>query len=234
MKKSDVKELIPVVQFRRLTVSLSVVCICVVFLAATVGAQSKKKSAPKQATKDEKECHISEDMPAKTPASELRIPDVQVVDQNGRKVNFYSDLIKGKLVVVNLIYTTCTSICPLHGASFARLQTLLGQRLGKEVYLVSVTIDPATDTPDRLKAWGAKFGAQPGWTLVTGNKGEIEDIVKAFSGELPNRADHSPVAYMINDPKRIRIRAYGLGDSAKWSQLMAELSSVTNDTSRVR
>ena len=227
MKKNDVKELIPVVQFRRFTVSLTVVCICVVFLAATVGAQSRRKSVPKPTAKDEKECHVSEGMPAKAPASELRIPDVEVVDQSGRKVNFYSDLIKGKLVVVNLIYTTCKSICPLHGASFARLQTLLGQRLGKEVYLISVTIDPATDTPDRLKAWGAKYGAQPGWTLVTGNKGEIEDIVKAFTGELPNRADHSPVAYMINDPKGVRIRAYGLGDSAKWSQLMAELSPIS-------
>jgi len=188
-------------------------------------AQSSRQSDPSSPA-GQKERGTS-DPHAQGPPQTIRIPDVEVLDQNGRKLHFYRDLIKGKLVVVNMVYTTCTSICPLSGESFARLQKLLGERLGRDVHLISVTIDPITDTPEHLKDWGEMFGARPGWTLVTGAKTEIEEIVKAFTGNLPNKDDHSPVAFLINEPKGLRVRTYGLGDSTRWSQLIAELTSVS-------
>ncbi|HLL75605.1 MAG TPA: SCO family protein, partial [Pyrinomonadaceae bacterium] len=100
------------------------------------------------------------------PLQAMRIPDVPVLDQDGRELNFYSDLVRGKTVAVNFIFTTCTTICPPLGATFARVQRDLGERAGRDVHLISVSVDPANDTPERLKAWGAKFKAAPGWTFV--------------------------------------------------------------------
>src|ERR1051325_2332559 len=106
-----------------------------------------------------------------------RMPDVEVLDQNGKKMHFYTDLIRGKTVVLNFIYTDCTAICPMMGRSFSRLQAALGEKLGREVYLISVSMNPETDTPERLKAWGEQFGAKPGWILVTGEKASMDKLL---------------------------------------------------------
>ena len=88
----------------------------------------------------------------------MSIPDLSLLDQQGRKIHFYSDLVKGKTVAINFIFTTCTTICPPLAATFAKTQKLLGDRLGKDVYLISVSVDPVTDTPERLRAWGKVWG----------------------------------------------------------------------------
>src|SRR5262245_5348398 len=93
----------------------------------------------------------------------LEVPDVKVLDQDGREIRFYSDLVKGKIVAINFIFTTCTTICPPLGATFAKLQRSIDPELASEVRLISISVDPAVDTPDRLKAWSQRFGAQPGW-----------------------------------------------------------------------
>src|SRR4030095_10984245 len=98
----------------------------------------------------------------------MSIPDVNVLDQDGNALHFYSDLIKDKTVAINFIFTNCTTICPPLAATFARLQKEMGDKVGKDVHLISISVDPLTDTPERLKAWGAKFKAGPGWTFVTG------------------------------------------------------------------
>ena len=72
----------------------------------------------------------------------VKIPDVVVTDQDGRKVRFYSDLIKDKVVVLSFFYTSCTFVCTRQGKVFSELQSLLGERLGKSVFLISVTRDP--------------------------------------------------------------------------------------------
>jgi protein SCO1 len=95
------------------------------------------------------------------------IPDVELVDQDRKTVHLYSDLVRGRVAALSFIFTTCTTICPLIGANLGRLQTELGQSLGQDISLISVSVDPATDTPQRLKAWGAQFGAKPGWSLLS-------------------------------------------------------------------
>src|SRR6185503_18939342 len=83
--------------------------------------------------------------------SKMDIPDIELLDQDGRKIHFYTDLGKGHTVAINFIFTTCTTICPPLGATFARVQKELGDRMGRDVRLISITVDPATDTPERLK-----------------------------------------------------------------------------------
>src|SRR5690242_17472420 len=107
-----------------------------------------------------------------TASSSLKmvIPDVEVLDQSGNALHFYRDLIKGKTVAINFIFTNCTTICPPLAATFARVQKELGDKVGKDVHFISISVDLLTDTPERLKVWGAKFNAGAGWTFVTGEK----------------------------------------------------------------
>src|SRR6185437_11411150 len=108
--------------------------------------------------------------------SSRRIPDIQIYDQTGRRSNFYSDLIKGKTVAINFIFTTCTGICPPLTATFRRVQQdLIESNL--PVQLISISVDPVTDTPARLQEFATKFHAAPGWTFVTGDAAAINSIL---------------------------------------------------------
>lgn len=151
------------------------------------------------------------------------IPDVAVLDQDGRKLNFYTDLIKNKTVAINFIFTNCTTICPPLAATFARLQKEMGDKVGKDVQLISISVDPVTDTPERLKAWGAKFKAGPGWTFVTGEKQEMDKLLNALGAAVSKREDHTPAMIIGNDSKGVWTRTYGL---AKINQIMGVLNDV--------
>jgi cytochrome oxidase Cu insertion factor (SCO1/SenC/PrrC family) len=143
-------------------------------------------------------------------SSKMTIPDVELLDQDGRKVRFYTDLVKGRTVAVQFIFTTCTTICPPLGATFARLQKELGARAGRDVRLISVSVDPATDTPERMKAWGAKFHAGEGWTFVTGAKPQVDELLRALGAGVSSPADHTPTVLVGNDATGQWTRAYGL------------------------
>ena len=139
-----------------------------------------------------------------------RIPDVPVLDQTGRRLNFYTDLVRGKTVAVNFVFTTCTTVCPPLTATFRRVQQELGERAGREVELISISVDPATDTPERLKSFAEKFKAGPGWTFVTGAKPEIDSLLKALGASAPDRNDHTPMILVGNDAAGHWTRTYGL------------------------
>jgi cytochrome oxidase Cu insertion factor (SCO1/SenC/PrrC family) len=98
-------------------------------------------------------------------------PNVPLITQDGDTVHFFDDLIKDKIVAVNFIYTTCRDSCPLETAQLVRVQDILGDRLGHDVFFYSITIDPEHDTPEVLKAYKAKFGAN--WTFLTGKESDI-------------------------------------------------------------
>lgn len=123
-------------------------------------------------------------------------PDVSVRTQSGEAVHFYRDLVKGRTVAVNFIFTSCTTVCPTMGITFSQVQRLLGKR---DVALVSVSIDPGNDTPQRLASWSRRFGAKPGWTLVTGNKSDIDALLKSLGLFSADPAAHSPVVLVGDD-----------------------------------
>jgi cytochrome oxidase Cu insertion factor (SCO1/SenC/PrrC family) len=166
---------------------------------------------------DKKE--VVEDPAPPVAGQKMNIPDVELLDQNGRKIHFYSDLVKGQTVVINFIFTTCTTICPPLGATFARVQKELGN---KDVRFISISVDPATDTPERLKAWGAKFHAGPGWTFVTGNKPQVDELLRALGASSARREDHSPTILIGNDTKGAWTRTYGLAKTSEIIRLIEE------------
>jgi cytochrome oxidase Cu insertion factor (SCO1/SenC/PrrC family) len=155
----------------------------------------------------------------------MNIPDIEVLDQNGRKIHFYTDLVKGQTVVINFIFTTCTTICPPLGATFARVQKELGDKAGRNVRFISISVDPATDTPERLKAWGAKFHAGEGWTFVTGNKPQVDELLRALGASSARREDHSPTVLIGNDAHGTWTRTYGLANTGQLVQIINDIMS---------
>jgi len=159
------------------------------------------------------------------PDQKKAIPDAELLNQDGKKIHFYSDLIKDKVVIVSFFFTSCALICPMQGERLSKLQAMLGERLGRDVYLVSVSMDPEADPPERLKIWGTQFGARPGWTLVTGRKSEIDKVAMALTGAPAAKGDHSPVVFVGSDKTGRWIRAYGLGEPAKFASLIEEVTA---------
>jgi cytochrome oxidase Cu insertion factor (SCO1/SenC/PrrC family) len=167
----------------------------------------------------------------------MTIPDVEVLDQDGRKLRFYTDLVKGRTVAINFIFTTCTTICPPLGATFARVQKELGERAGRDVQIISVSVDPATDTPERLKAWGAKFKAGAGWTFVTGRKPQVDELLRALGAQAARPEDHSPAVLIGNDARGQWKRAYGLARPTQLVQMIndalaGQLNSSTKESAQ--
>ena len=159
----------------------------------------------------------------------INVPDVPLLDQDGKAVHFYSDLVRGKVVAMNFVFTSCTTICPPMGATFAKLQTLLA---GKDVHLISVSVDPEVDTPQRLKAWAAKFGARPGWTLVTGDRNDVNRLLKALGVYTAGIADHSPLVLLGNEAAHRWTRAYGLAPPAKLAELIDQMIAPAANTKK--
>jgi protein SCO1 len=100
--------------------------------------------------------------------------NIPLITQDGQTVHFYDDLIKGKIVVVNIFYTSCLFTCPLETARLAQVQRMLGGRVGKDIFFYSISIDPDHDTPAVLKDYMAEFDLGPGWTFLTGNSADID------------------------------------------------------------
>jgi len=116
--------------------------------------------------------------------------DVTLVDQDGRSVKLYRDLLQGKIVVVQAIFTTCKESCPVMARRFAVLQDLLGDRVGKEVTLLSFSVDPETDTPERLKAYAAEMKAKAGWLFLTGKKDNVQWALHKLGQFVKQKEDH--------------------------------------------
>jgi cytochrome oxidase Cu insertion factor (SCO1/SenC/PrrC family) len=170
------------------------------------GAKTETKTAPEPATNADS-------------FSSMKIPNAPVLDQNGKQLNFYSDLIKGKTVAINFIFTTCTTICPPLTATFRRVQQDAAAR-GLNVQLISVSVDPTTDTPERLRDFASKFKAEPGWTFVTGDKAEIDSVLQSLGAAVSNKNDHTPMILIGNDTSDYWTRAYGLTSPTRIVELI--------------
>jgi cytochrome oxidase Cu insertion factor (SCO1/SenC/PrrC family) len=126
-------------------------------------------------------------------AARVVLADAPLVDQDGAPARFRSEVIGDRVVVVDFVFTTCTTVCPALSAIFARVQERLGDRLGRGVELVSVSLDPVRDTPARLKAYAARHQAGPHWTWLTGNQEEVEQVLKGLGAYSPNFSAHAPM-----------------------------------------
>jgi protein SCO1/2 len=131
-------------------------------------------------------------------------PNIALTTHDGKTVHFYDDLVKGKTVAIDLIYTHCKDSCPLETARLAQVQKMLGDRVGKDIFFYSISIDPKQDTPEVLRAYAEKFHAGPGWLFLTGKKEDIELLSKKLGlytePDPSNRDGHTPSLLIGNEP----------------------------------
>jgi len=132
--------------------------------------------------------------------------DADLLTQDGEKVRFYSDMLKGKVVVVNMMYARCADACPLITKQLTQVRNELGEQFGSKVYFISLTTDPERDTPQALKKFAQKQDADvAGWTFLTGSKTNVNQILKRMGALADNVESHATVLYILDvDRKRMR------------------------------
>lgn len=131
-------------------------------------------------------------------SAEVDLRDRPLVTQHGQEVMFVSDVIGNDIVVMDFVYTTCTTICPVLSALFNQVQKKLGDDIGNGVTLVSMSVDPIRDTPQRMKAYSAKHNAGDGWLWLTGPKPVVDDVLVGLGAYTTNFEDH-PTMVLIGD-----------------------------------
>jgi protein SCO1/2 len=128
-------------------------------------------------------------------------PNVVLRTHEGKRVRFYEDLIKGRVVSMNFMFTSCSTFCPRATANLLKVQSRLGSRLGRDVFMLSITLDPETDTPQVLKEYAAAHQAKPGWYFLTGDKRDI-DLIRRRLGVFdddPDMTQHTGLLTYGND-----------------------------------
>lgn len=152
-------------------------------------------------------------------------PNVTLITQDGKKVRFYDDLIKGKIVAIDLIYTSCEYACPLETARMAQVQKKLGDRVGSDIFFYSISIDPAHDTPEVLKAYMEKYHVGPGWTFLTGKKEDIDFLSKRlglWSDPSINKDGHMPHLLIGNEATGQWIRGSALDNPSFQARMIGD------------
>lgn len=140
----------------------------------------------------------------------INVADAPLLDQDGRKLRLRTDVMAGRVVVVDFIYTTCTTICPIFTATMASVQERLGPIVGKDVQLITVTVDPVRDTPRRLKEYADRHHANfDGWSFLTGAKADVDAVNRAFGTYTPNIDDHPPMVLVGDTASGQWTRFYG-------------------------
>lgn len=207
--------------------SASVLALVVIFAAALSGFAQGQAPAARPAPSPPSSLENQKAAPGETPSPAKKyFSDVELIDQNGQKVRFYSDVLKDKVVVINTFFTTCVSVCPPMNRNMEKIQEALGDRLGTAAFLVSISVDPETDTPPRLKEYSRRFHARPGWVFLTGKKENVNWALYKLGQYVEAKDDHSTIIIIGNEPKGLWKKALGL---AKADELMKIVEDVIRD-----
>ncbi len=152
--------------------------------------------------------------------------DVVLVNQDGKEMRLYSDLLKGNVVVINAMFTSCNGVCPPMSRNMEMIQEQLGDRLGKGVLLLSFSVNPAVDTPPVLKQYAQRFHAKPGWQFLTGKRENLEVALRKLGQFVEVREDHTNIFIIGNERTGLWKKAFGLANP---QELIKVVESVLND-----
>ena len=169
---------------RHLVASLGVAALgCLAVRTATAEPDRARRSSPRAST----------------------VPNVMLVTHEGKTVRSYDDLIRGKVVAINMMYAECEGICPIATSNLVRVQELLGERVGRDLFMYSLTLRPELDTPERLKEYAEMHGVKPGWLFLTGAPADIQRLRYHLGFFDPNpiidgdKATHTGMVRIGND-----------------------------------
>lgn len=152
--------------------------------------------------------------------------DLKLVNQDGQEMRLYSDLLQGKTVVINAMFTACTGACPVMSGTIAKIQDHLGDRVGQDVRLISISVDPVNDTPAKLKEYAARFNARPGWYFLTGSKENVEAALRKLGQWVDEPASHQTLFLIGNDRTGLWKKAFALAPA---EEVLPVVDSVVND-----
>jgi len=162
----------------------------------------------------------------KQSAAQKYFSDIELVNQNGEKMRLYSDLLQGKTVIINSFFATCQGSCLPMMRNLEKVQEALGDRLGKDARIISISVDPAVDTPPALKAYAKKLQAKPGWYFLTGDKESVEFALKKLGQFVEAKESHVNIFIIGNEKTGLWKKAFGL---AKSEDIVKVVDSVIND-----
>jgi len=139
----------------------------------------------------------------------FNIPNVPLVTHEGKTVMFYDDLIKDKKVLINFMYKTCEATCPLSTAKLAQIQRRLGDRIGRSIFIYSITLEPENDTPEVLKKYAEQYGAGPGWFFLTGTRENIDAVRFKLGERTEDLESHNNIIRLGTGKSWMRLTMFG-------------------------
>ena len=202
-----------------------------IFTTTQNGLAQSPQAAPAAPPAPHDHSHMSKTTEAPSQAQKY-FTDVELINQDGKKVRFYSDVLKGKTVVVNAFFTTCTSVCPPMNRNMEKIQEVFGDRIGRDVFLVSITVDPETDTPTRMKEYAQKFHAGAGWTFLTGKKENLDWALYKLGQYVERKDDHKTIFIIGNEPTGLWKKAFGIANVAELVQVVESVANDKGDTGK--
>ena len=162
---------------------------------------------------------------AESPAHKY-FTDVVLLNQNGERMRLYSDLLRGKVVIIDSFFATCQGSCLPMNRNLEKVQEALGDRMGKDVNIISISVDPAVDTPASLKEYAKKLHAKPGWYFLTGDKQNVDLALNKLGQYVNDKQDHLNIFIIGNERTGLWKKAFGL---ARSDELVKVVESVLND-----
>jgi len=152
--------------------------------------------------------------------------DVVLLNQNGENMRLYSDLLQGKVVIINSFFATCQGSCLPMSRNLEKVQEALGDRMGKDVRIISISVDPAVDKPAKLKEYAKSVHARLGWYFLTGDKQNVDFALNKLGQFVSEKQDHLNIFIIGNERTGLWKKAFGLAPS---DQLVKVVESVLND-----
>ncbi len=160
------------------------------------------------------------------PAAQKYFTDVMLLNQDGEPVRFYSDLLKGKVVVINAFFATCQESCLPMNRNLEEVQEILSDRMGKDLFIISISVDPETDTPARLREYAKRLNAVPGRLFITGKKENVDWALYKLGQYVEQKDQHTNIFIVGNERTGLWKKAFGL---AQADELVKIVESVLND-----
>jgi len=161
----------------------------------------------------------------------VQLHDRALLTQDGESVRFATDIIGDRIVVMDFVYTTCTTVCPVLSAIFGQLQERLGERLGRQISLVSLSVDPGRDTPQRLKAYADRHHARDGWVWLTGDKTTVDQVLQGLGAYTPDFEDHPSMVLVGDGQAGTWVRFFGFPGPDQLMAAVDELLAARQATS---
>ena len=159
-------------------------------------------------------------------AAQKYFTDVVLVNQDGEKMRLYSDLLKDKVVIIDFFFATCQGSCLPLNRNLQKVQEALGDRVGKDVHIISISVDPTVDTATALKEYAKKLNARQGWYFLTGDKANVDFALHKLGGYVDDKQDHTNIFIIGNERTGLWKKAFGL---ARSEELIKVVESVLED-----